>query len=133
MERILPLISLLSLLLFIASCGQTRYVPTREVYSKVQELARHRIDSIHLIDSIYVHTKGDTVYQTRWRTLLRERKIIDTLRVTERDTIPYPVVVEQPHRPTFRTRIEVWLWRVVGGTALGYLLLQVVIRLWRKG
>lgn len=132
MERLLSFISLLCLLLYIASCGQTRYIPTKEVYSKVQELAHHRIDSVHLIDSIYVHTRGDTVYQTRWRTMLRERKIIDTVRITERDSIPYPVVVEAPHRPTLGARLEAWLWRILGGIALTYLLLQAVVRLWRR-
>lgn len=132
MERILTLISLMSLMLYIVSCGQTRYIPSAQVYSKVQEAARHSTDSVHLIDSIYVHSKGDTVYQTRWRTMLRERKIIDTIRVSIRDSIPYPVVVETPHRPTLGERLDIWGWRIVGCIALVYLISQVIIRIWRR-
>lgn len=125
------ILSLIALMLLLVSCGHTRYVPVDRVRTELRDVIKHRIDSVHLIDSIYVHTKGDTVYQTRWRTMLRERKIIDTVHHYRTDTITQ--VVEVPAQPTIIQRMEYYGYRIVFFASVLLALLYVIRKqLWRK-
>lgn len=118
-------------MLLLWSCGHTRYVPVERVRTSYRDIVKHQIDSVHLIDSIYLHTKGDTVYQTRWRTMLRERKIIDTVHILRQDTISKVVEVER--RPSFVERVERNTYRLVLLGIAIYLLVQLIRRqLWGK-
>lgn len=129
-RSILYLISLLLVVVAVLSgCGQVRHVPVESVRIDYRDVVQTRIDSVHILDSIFVHTSNDTVYQTRWRTMLRERKIIDTLHHIKVDTVTRVVEVEKP--PTLLHRLEYNFYRIALVAVLAYALVQLIKRLWR--
>lgn len=130
MERLQAIISLIIGIILFTSCGQTRYVPVDRVHTEIRDVIQHRIDSVHLIDSIYVHSHGDTVYQTRWRTMLRERKIIDTVLEVRIDTITRVVEVERP--PGFLQRAERNGYRLALLAVVLVMLIRYIRSLWRS-
>lgn len=86
--------------LLMAGCTTTRYVPTvREVYrNRVDTVSR--VDSVVIRDSIVQYTKGDTVYLTKLkdRTLLRYVYKTSTDTLLKTDTIVVEKTVEKPLR-----------------------------------
>lgn len=44
-------------------------------------------DSIYVHDSVYIHSKGDTVYLERWRTRIRDRTQRDTIYLQKVDSV----------------------------------------------
>ena len=93
---------------------------TLEVRENVVERVVH--DSIVLRDSIYVRVAADTVYQTQYRTVYRERISRDTIAL--HDTVFVEKVVE-----TGGAGAE----EEDGGTARWWLLLFFLLVLWRIG
>lgn len=66
-----------------------------------------------IYDSIYIRERGDTVYIDRWHTRYRDRLIAehDTVRITQRDSIPYPVEVPvEVEKPVPR----LYKWSAIG-------------------
>jgi hypothetical protein len=81
---------LLLLVLLLAGCTRTVYVPRQEVRTEyVQRVSR---DSVVVRDSVFVRAVADTlyIYRDRWRD--RYHTLRDT--VVVRDSVAYPVVVE---------------------------------------
>ncbi len=79
--RLLPL---LVLTLFV-NCT-TKYVPVEVVKLDSVRVVDVRRDSIHVLDSVIVAGKNDTVYLTRWRIEYREALRVDTFIDFRRDT-----------------------------------------------
>lgn len=87
--------------LLLVGC-KTKYVPVEVVRTDTTYITQHRLDSIYLHDSTYIHERGDTVLVEKWHTAWRERVRIDTLIQHRSDTIavPYPMeVVKEVERP----------------------------------
>ena len=99
MKRILPI---MFILLLLASCKTrqvTEYV-TVEVPRVHTEWKTDTLrDSVHVIDSVTVYTKGDTVYvdrtrnKVRWRDRIVRAEKCDT--ITKVKEVPVPVEVEK--------------------------------------
>ena len=99
MRRILPI---MFILLLLASCKTrqvTEYV-TVEVPRVHTEWKTDTLrDSVHVIDSVTVYTKGDTVYvdrtrnKVRWRDRIVRAEKCDT--ITKVKEVPVPVEVEK--------------------------------------
>lgn len=85
--------------LFLASCAHTKYVPLRETHTDTVRVFHQQLDSVWLHDSIFrnQYVRGDTVYQeqTRWHTRYVSRIVRDTVYVSRRDTISVPCPVEK--------------------------------------
>lgn len=69
MRKLIAIVSILSLV--VCSC-KTKYIETIhyepvEIHDTVNSI-QHIRDSITLHDSVYIHTKNDTVYSEKWRT-----------------------------------------------------------------
>ena len=89
------LYSLLFLLALLCGC-RTQHSPiieNRTADSLLNVISRH--DSIFIRDSIYVASKGDTVYKKEFRYIYRDRVIHDTLYHHRCDTITEVVEVEK--------------------------------------
>ncbi|MDW4805413.1 hypothetical protein NQ363_26980, partial [Escherichia coli] len=43
--------------------------------------------SIYVHDSVYIHSKGDTVFVVRWRTRIRDRTQRDTIYLQKVDSV----------------------------------------------
>lgn len=84
------------ILFFLAcSCRSVKYVPVESIKTKTEYIDRLKRDSIHVLDSVFMLVKGDTVFRDRWRIEYRNLYIKDTVNVQVRDTIrePYPVEI----------------------------------------
>lgn len=101
------------LLVFITvSCATTKVVAPVES-SHTREEKSTRIDSVFVRDSILVYIKGDTIRETRYRDVWRDRIVRDT--VFQCDTIPQIVTVEVEKKLTFWQGVkqETWLFFVI--------------------
>lgn len=84
-----------SVVLLLAGCSRVQYVPVESVRTeyKVRDSIRH--DSIYRLDSVFVHSKGDTVYREKHKYLYKYLFINRTDTVLRSDTIEVPVPVEK--------------------------------------
>ena len=92
---------------FVNSCA-TKYIPvqTKEVHHNVH--TNSRIDSVHVVDSILIYIKGDTVRETRFRDRWREIIVRDT--IFQCDTIPKIKKVEVERELTFWEMVKLKTW-----------------------
>lgn len=116
MKKILFLLPLL----LICSCRSVEYLPVETVRTDTVYMNKVQRDSIHIRDSIYVRTSGDTVWRDRYHIELRDRLLRDTIYVNSTDTIrvPYPVEARLTRWQQFRME--------AGGIALGVLAVIVI-------
>ena len=82
-----------TILLFLTSCGSVHYVPVETVRTEYKIKDSIRYDSIYRLDSVYIKEKGDTVFQEKYKYLYKYLFINKTDTVCKTDTIrvPYPV------------------------------------------
>ena len=79
----------------MCSC-KTQYVPVESVkteYVKDTQVVR---DSIHVMDSVFIREKADTIWITKWRTEYKEALRVDTFIVQQTDSVTNVVEVEKP-------------------------------------
>ncbi len=110
--KIFYLFTSLLLVFITVSCATTKVVAPVES-SHTREEKSTRIDSVFVRDSILVYIKGDTVRETRYRNVWRDRIVRDT--VFQCDTIPQIVTVEVEKKLTFWQGVkqETWLFFVI--------------------
>ena len=101
------------ILLAMCSCRSVRYVPVETVRTDSVVVSTIQRDSVHLIDSVYVREKGDTVWMERYKYLYRDRVTHDTVR------IPYPVEMELTRWQRFKMD--------VGGFSFGGIVVIVLV------
>ena len=115
------------LCLLLAGCARVKYVPVETVRTEREYVDRVKVDSVHVLDSVMVLVKGDTVVKERWRTEYKDRLIVDTTIVQVRDTIPVTVEVE-----VIRHKIPCAMWWIIGILAVcSWPVIQKIIR-WIK-
>lgn len=107
-------------LLLICSCRSVEYLPVETVRMDTVYMNKVQRDSIHVRDSIYVRTSGDTVWRDRYHIEFRDRLLRDTIYINSTDTIrlPYPVEARLTRWQSFRMK--------VGGVAL-FVLAVIII------
>ena len=76
-------------------------------------------------DSIFVFVKGDTVRIEKYKYLYRDRVVVDTVRLVERDSVQVPVPVEKP-----LTRWQQWKIEL-GGFAMAAILALLAFGIFR--
>lgn len=76
--------------------GCKTYIPVKTVRTEVVKELEVQRDSIYVLDSVFVRSKADTVFVTKWRVEFREALRVDTFRIVERDSINHVVEVERP-------------------------------------
>lgn len=87
------LLYILLLALVCMSCRSIKYVPIETVKHDSIYINRIKYDSIYHLDSVFMSVKGDTVYTYRYKYQYRDKLIRDTVNISKRDSIPYPVEV----------------------------------------
>lgn len=85
---------LLPVVAFFVNCT-TKYVPVTNTIIDSVKVVDVRRDSIHVLDSVLVYGKNDTVYLTRWRVEYREALRVDTFYSFRCDTVNHVVEVER--------------------------------------
>lgn len=91
--RALYLLPVAVLTLFV-NCT-TKYVPVINTVIDSVKVVDVRRDSVHVLDSVFVYGKNDTVYLTRWRVEYREALRVDTFYSFRCDTVNTIVEVER--------------------------------------
>ena len=113
-ERKMKIFYLFTSLLFalmVVSCATTKVAPVESSHTREEKSSR--VDSIYVRDSILVYIKGDTIRETRYRDVWRDRFVCDT--VFQCDTIPQIVTVEVEKKLTFWQGVKqkTWLFFVI--------------------
>lgn len=122
--KIFYLFTSLLFALMVVSCATTKVAPVESSHTREEKISR--IDSIYVRDSILIYIKGDTIRETRYRDVWRDRIVRDT--VFQSDTIPKLVTVEVEKRLTFWQGVkqETWLFFVI------FTLVSIVIYIIRR-
>lgn len=94
MRKFLHLTLFVNLLTLFVNCS-TKYVPIEVVKLDSVRYVDVRRDSIHVLDSVIVTGKNDTVYLTRWRIEYREALRVDTFVQVKSDTTVVTKEVEK--------------------------------------
>lgn len=92
--------------LMVVSCATTKVAPVESSHTREEKSSR--VDSIYVRDSILVYIKGDTIRETRYRDVWRDRIVCDT--VFQCDTIPQIVTVEVEKKLTFWQGVKQETW-----------------------
>ena len=109
----------------LTGCKTVKFVPVPEYHTlyKMRVDTVQRWDSLYFRDSVYIATKGDTVFlrKTHWRERFRNLYHVKVDTVMQRDSIRVPYPVEKP--------LTKWqLWKMdMGGWAMGVAVLLVIL------
>ena len=80
----------------VFSCTTVKYVPVETVKTDSVRVVDVQRDSIHILDSVFVREKNDTVYLTRWKTIYKEHLKTDTIVEVRVDSVNTVIEVEKP-------------------------------------
>ena len=92
-EFIIAVILLLIIASAICGCTTTRYVTVPEYHYKDSIHTIYKRDSIYNRDSIFIYSKGDTIFHEHYNVKYKEYLRTDTINLSKTDSIkvPYPV------------------------------------------
>lgn len=112
-------------LLCLTGCKTIKFVPVPEYHTlyKTRVDTVQRWDSVYFRDSVYIATKGDTVFlrKTHWRERFRNLYHTKTDTIMQRDSIRVAYPVEKP-----LTKWEQWKMDI-GGWAMGVAAVLVIL------
>ena len=102
-------------------CRAVRYVPVETVKTEKEYIDRWKRDSIHVLDSVFVLVKGDTVFRDRYKTVYKDRILHDTTFIERVDSVqvPYPVEKRLTRWQSFKME--------VGGFAFAGVVIVVLV------
>lgn len=83
------------LVVLLASCTSTKYVPVESVKHDSVYVNQIVKDSVYVKDSVLI-VKGDTITEYRYKYIYQYKDRTDTLYITKTDTIRVPYPVERP-------------------------------------
>lgn len=111
--RHIVFLSLFLIGLAATSCTKHVYVPVETTKSDTVYLNRVQLDSIYMRDSVFIEKSGDTIREFQYKYIYRFKDRIDTLYISNTDSIqvPYPVEVVKYKTPQ-------WCWWALGGVIL---------------
>ena len=110
--------------IWFSSCRSIQYVPVETIKEKIEYRDRLQRDSVHILDSIFMWSKGDTVFKDRWRIEYRDRLLRDTTYIEKTDSIQIPYPVERKLSWWESVKIE------TGGIAVGAIIVLLLIIVW---
>lgn len=103
------------------SCRTVKYVPIETIKSDTTYINKLQKDSVYIKDSVYVHSKGDTVYLNRYIYKYIDRLTRDTMYVSKVDSVQVPYPVEKELTKWQQIKLD------VGGISLGVICLGIII------
>lgn len=124
------------LLLFLLCGCKTQYIPVETIRTEYKTKTDTFIqkDSVHVKDSVFIHSKGDTVWYEKWHTKYvdrwNKRVVCDTLIKTDSIHVPYPVPAQLSRWQSFCCDYGKLM---LGGTIMALILITTyLIRIIRK-
>ena len=122
------LLGMVLTLLALTGCKTVKFVPVPEYHTlyKTRVDTVQQWDSVYFRDSVYIATKGDTVYltKTHWRERFRNVYHIKSDTIMQRDSIQVPYPVEKPLTKWQRWKMDLGGWAM--GVAAVFAILFVV-------
>ena len=100
-----------ALISMFTGCTTTKYVPVPEYHYKDSVRVVNHRDSIYSRDSIFVYSKGDTIYHEHFNMKYKEFLHNDTIVVNRVDSVrvPYPVEkIVTKHKMYFFQKLFMW-------------------------
>ena len=100
-----------ALISMFTGCTTTKYVPVPEYHYKDSVRVVNHRDSIYSRDSIFVYSKGDTIYHEHFNVKYKEFLHNDTIVVNRVDSVrvPYPVEkIVTKHKMYFFQKLFMW-------------------------
>ena len=123
------LIILMIALMGLMSCSSQRNVEqVKEMHTDTVYVTSLQYDSIYIYNDKTLDRTKDTVYLRELSTEYRYKLLRDTLRIIERDSIPYPVTVTKAREARKPPSRLVELARAVFIVVIASLALWVVMR-----
>lgn len=117
------IIYILTILLASAiwSCRSVKYVPRETIKHDTTYINKLIKDSIYLKDSVYIHSKNDTVFVEKYKYQYIDKVVRDTSYVVKSDTISVPYPVEK--RPTRWQQLKL----DIGGISIGIIIITILV------
>ena len=113
-------------LMGMMSCSTHRHAVTveREMHTDTVHIAQQHYDSVYIYKDRWLDRTHDTVYIRELSTEYRFKLLRDTLRIVERDSVPYEVVrteTREAERPLswFDKIARAVFWIVTGAVVIG--------------
>lgn len=91
-------------------CRTIEYFPVETVRTDTVYVNSVSVDSVLVKDSVYIHEKGDTVTEYRYKYVYRLKDRVDTLYISSRDTVSVPYPVEKELTRWQRTKVDYGGW-----------------------
>ena len=110
------------IIMALAGCKtRVQYVPIEKERIEYQE--KFLRDSIHVLDSIYIRDKGDTVFIEKYKYLYRDKILRDSIFIHDSIPVPYEVSVPGPqvNYVTGFQNFQIWCGRILLLFIIGYL------------
>lgn len=104
-ERIYIFICLIIILialvgLFSGCKSKTLYVPVESVKTEYRD--RLLKDSIHILDSVFVYSRNDTVFFNKYKEIYKDKLVRDSIFINDTIRVPYPV----PSKPIVTNKLN---------------------------
>lgn len=105
----------------ICSCRSVEYAPRETIKHDTTYINKLIKDSIYLKDSVYIHSKNDTVFVEKYKYKYIDKVVRDTSHVVKSDTISVPYPVEK--------RLTRWqqLKLDIGGISIGIIIITILV------
>lgn len=124
MKLLTKIITVLFVSALFFSC-KTKYVeiPIEKIKTEIEYRDKVKRDSIFTHDSIIIHSKGDTIWMEKYKTLYKEKLRIDSVEVEKIVLQDKPVIVEKskPYYPTW-----IVILAIFGIVAIGYRVYKII-------
>ncbi|MBS5908711.1 MAG: hypothetical protein KIC84_15995 [Dysgonomonas mossii] len=88
--QIICIVVLLIVLWLFTSCkSKTVYVPVESVKTEYRDKLVK--DSVHILDSVFLYLRNDTVFLNKYRFVYKDKLVKDTVNLKDTICVPYPV------------------------------------------
>lgn len=117
----------------LSGCRSVEYVPVETVRTDTTYISKDKWDSIYVLDSVFVHEKGETLLVEKTRYKYIERVLHDTLYRERRDSVavPYPVEKRLTWRQHTAIKFFPWLLALCTGMAV-YVFRKPILSVMKK-
>lgn len=105
----------------ICSCRSVEYIPRETIKHDTTYINKLIKDSIYIKDSVYIHSKNDTVFVEKYKYQYIDKVVRDTSYIVKSDTISVPYPVEK--------RLTRWqqLKLDIGGISIGIIIITILV------
>lgn len=107
--QIICIVVLLIVLWLFTSCkSKTVYVPVESVKTEYKDKLVK--DSVHILDSVFLYLRNDTVFFNKYRFVYKDKLTKDTVNLKDTIRIPYPVKGDTVYINRLKWYQEACMW-----------------------